>query len=117
MSLQTVFRKGYKTKCVEPTNFAVEIIPGKSIAIFERADAGSEFELRNTFAMGDLAEYDSYNLSYYGPIESISKTTVVVGTRYSSKRNFMDLYKFCWRNKNFEIDKVQASNAETSMCI
>lgn len=100
----------------EPTEYDVEIDKGKSISIFK------DGVLKNTFMVGDMAEHGSYNLSYYGPITSISDTTVCVdngkGTcKLGVKRAFMNLYNFCWRNADFDLETVQKSNSETMLYI
>lgn len=94
----------------EATDFTVEVDKNKSISIFHKG------ELCNTFMVGDQAEYDSYNLSYFGKITSISDTTVCVEKpSYGSggqKRAFMDLYSFCWRNQGFNASEQAAKNHE-----
>lgn len=69
------------------------------------------------FKIGDMAEYDSYNLSYYAAIESITEKTVTIAKHYDSKKHRLDLYKFCWRNHNFDLDKVREENRITSYSI
>lgn len=82
-----------------------------------------DLEFSNTFAIGDLAEYDSYNLSYYGKIISITAKTVTIEERHKNydaehgKRHRLNLYQFAWRNWNFDADEAFEKNAETSMYI
>lgn len=75
-----------------------------------------------TFKVGEMAEYGSYNLHYYGPIVSVSTKTVVIAERHANtgtapKRHRLDLNEFIWRNDAFVLSEVQAMNAETSMYI
>ena len=91
---------------VLPVEYQVEVVKGKSISILK------DGVLCNTFLVGDQAEYDSYNLSYYGPITSISETTVCVANGPKT-RAFMDFYKFCWRNVNFDLERAIAENSNT----
>lgn len=107
-----VYRKAYKhfgkTHPAEKTEFAVEVIPGKSISIFKNG------ELCNSFGMGDQAEYGSYNLSYFGPIVIISEKAVWIDKGHGSKA-LLDFYKFCWRNYNFDAAKAAEHNATEMM--
>jgi hypothetical protein len=70
-----------------------------------------------TFKVGDMVEYDSYNLRYLGTITRITDKRVTVQPRYGASTKSMDLYTFAWRNHNFDLDKANAENAETSMSI
>lgn len=89
-----------------------------------------------SFRVGDIAEYDSYNLSYTGTIESITDKTVTIWTGYYKdlgcrtsravdsegrplKKNLtrLDLASFCWRNYNFDAEETARQNAETMMYI
>lgn len=93
------------------TDYSVEIVAGKSIAIYKNG------VLARMFALGDSAEYDSYNLSYYGPILSISDKCVVVQENRSKKKHFMDLNKFCWRNWDFDAGVAATKNSDTMQYI
>jgi hypothetical protein len=70
-------------------------------------------EFDRTFAVGDQAEFDSYNLSYYGPIVGIGRATVTVQKGYTRThdRARLDLYRFAWRNWNFDVNRVARENA------
>jgi len=70
-----------------------------------------------TFKVGDMVEYDSYNLRYLGTIQSITEKRVLVKPRYGSGNKSMDLNGFAWRNHNFNLEQAHAENAETSMYI
>ncbi len=98
--------KGY----ISPTEYQCEIQQQASISILK------EGVLVNTFKLGDMAEYDSYNLSYYGKIVSITKATVVV-EKIGGKTRHLSLYEFCWRNYDFDIEKKSAENHDTMQYI
>lgn len=70
-----------------------------------------------TFKIGDIAEYDSYNLSYLGKIVSITEKTVTIEPRYEKTKRRLKLYEFAWRNYNFNLEQVEKENHETSMYI
>jgi hypothetical protein len=71
------------------------------------------------FKVGDHVEYDSYNLSYTGPITSITGKTVIVrkGNWSNAKTKRMKPEEFAWRNFDFDLDRVNRENWETSMYI
>lgn len=74
-------------------------------------------EVDITFRVGDVVEYDAYNLRYLGTIEKITEKRITIQPRYSKGRRSMDLYSFAWRNYNFNLDEANRENAETSMYI
>lgn len=97
-----------------PTEYAVEVVKNKSIVIFR------DDKLANVFQIGDEAEYDSYNLSYTGEITAITdKTVTIVAYKGSNMERVHRLnhYQFCWRNWDFDAEKVAAKNADTMMYI
>lgn len=105
----------------QETEYSVAIKPSASITVLKDFTGTPK-----TFRIGDFAEYDSYNLSYYGPIVAIGKSTVSIISRHdiakheSGKKvkvHRLDLNKFCWRNYNFDLNKKSAENAETMMYI
>lgn len=83
----------------------------KTIKIYGTNYQGNPFE--NTFKVGDSAEYDSYNLSYYGEIVKITDKGVTIEPRYSSKNKRLDLYTFCSRNFDWNLDETIENNSET----
>lgn len=86
-------------------------IEGDTITI--RQESGHKGPLEKTFKVGQLAEYDSYNLSYMGPIVKITPKQVVVAHHdINGKRSNMDLYSFIWRNIDFDADKKSKENSE-----
>lgn len=86
----------------------------KEITIF-----GKQYktEFCKTFKVGDYAEYDSFNLVYYGEIIKISEKTVTIEERYSTRRHRLSLYDFISKNWNFDLTEVEEKNHETSMYI
>jgi hypothetical protein len=76
--------------------------------------SGRDFD--KTFKIGDVVEYDSYNLYYTNPIQAIKNTYVEVKGHYD--RNVrMKLYDFIWRNYKLDLEKIAKENFETSMYI
>ena len=103
---------------VELAKYTVYIETGKSVTITEKSTGRA-----NTFNMGDMAEYDSYNLSYFGPIIGITGARIRIVSQYDHKKYLngekprtysLDLHKFSWRNIDFNLAKTQESNIETS---
>lgn len=88
----------------------VSIEPKKSITLMVDG-------VGRTFRIGDMAEYDSYNLSYYGTIVSITEKTVTIKEKYSPQKRRLKIYDFTWRNYDFDLAQTQAKNSETSMYI
>jgi hypothetical protein len=98
----------------EQTSYSAIIIPRKEITLFKSGVKGV------TFKMGDVAEYDSYNLTYLGTITGITDKcvtiTAYIGTR-NAKVHRLSLDSFCWRNWGFDLVKIQAQNEDTMMYI
>lgn len=71
----------------------------------------------NTFSIGEQAEYDSYNLSYVGTITGITEKTVTIvaymGTNQPQTHR-LKMSEFCWRNWNFDLNKIRKENAAWS---
>lgn len=65
--------------------------------------------VEKTFEVGDLAEYDSLNLSYYGKITKITPNSVWVENNFGKKHR-MSLYKFCWRNHQWDAVDARRTN-------
>ena len=94
------------------TDFYADVKPGESITIMK------EGEEPKTFSIGDYATYGSYNLIYYGEIVSIGKTTVTIQERYASNiRHRLDLYKFAYRNHDFDLQATIEYNHNEMMYI
>ena len=93
------------------TNFTVEVEAKKSITVTRSGYA------TNKFVIGDMAEYDSYNLSYYGEIVSITEKTVTIKQKYSDRKSRLKLEDFAWRNYNFDLCDTAQKNSDTMMYI
>ena len=91
------------------SRYSVRVTPKKEITVVSH-DTGKE----NTFKIGDMAEYDSYNLSYYGAIQSITEKTVTIKEQYCDTKHRLKLETFAWRNYDFNLAKTQEENYETS---
>lgn len=97
----------------------VTVTPGKSITLTEVTPVHNgvpSFEER-TFRIGDAAEYDSYNLSYFGPIKSITKKNVIITHKHSDKTTRLPFHTFHWRNIKFDARTAAERNSETMMSI
>lgn len=93
--------------------YKATLVPGKHIIVeFFRDD---QFVSMRKFEIGDVAEYDSYNLHYTAPIVSIGKSTVTFNVYDSKKR--IKAENFAWRNWDFNAEEIARRNAETSQCI
>lgn len=99
-----------------------EVIKGVSIRLFGtdtsynlHAKGMVEKAYSRTFAIGDKAEYDSYNLSYIGTIVQITEKTVTIREHGCScdRIHRLSMYDFEWRNWNFDLAKEEARNADT----
>jgi hypothetical protein len=111
-------------KVYEPKNtdgiYNAEIVKQKSIRIFglytNRTNGAVNFD--KTFEIGDSAEYDSYNLNYVGRIVKIGEKTVTIKHYdHSRKVSQLSLYEFCWRNWDFDAERITRENSETLMYI
>lgn len=100
----TTFSFGHST-------YTIDVEPKKSITVIR--DSNSP----NKFVIGDMAEYDSYNLSYYGEILSITDKTVTIKPRYGNKNVRLKLESFAWRNYNFDLNDTVQKNSDTMMYI
>ena|SRR3972149_2912434 len=93
---------------------SAEIIRGHSIRI-HGSYHGRSFD--RTFNIGDMAEYDSYNLHYYGPIVSIGSKTVTIIDRNDvmrpdCRKHQLSLYQFTFRNHDFDHEVMGRKNSE-----
>lgn len=95
-------------------SYKVEIERNKSIRI-----SGTHWgkPCDTSFALGDTAEYDSYNLHYLGEITSITDKTVTIVGRFTKRAKRLKLKEFVWRNANFNLEAISQQNALTSMSI
>lgn len=93
--------------------YKATLVPGKHIIVeFFRDD---QFVSMRKFEIGDVAEYDSYNLHYTAPIVSIGKSTVTFNVYDSKKR--IKAENFAWRNWDFNAAEIARRNADISQSI
>lgn len=116
MNLIHVYTKASKWNQNQPkaTEYSVSLERNKSITIYRNGQECTSFNL------GDSAEYGSYNLKYTGPITKITDKTVQI-TAYpgtgSERRHNLSLYEFCYRNYDFNAEKVAQHNWNEMMYI
>lgn len=99
--------------------------PGKKsaiISVWKEDKNGKELSEPNIFKVGDMAEYGSYNLVYYGPIVSITDKTVTMQHRHAAEGGNQKKYRLSikeFANRNYDFDEVEVSkrNSETMMYI
>jgi hypothetical protein len=99
------------------TEYLVDIVAGRSVHLFK--EKNGVIVTGRLFVIGDSAEYDSFNLSYVGVIDSITpKTVTIVKTRGSDAvKHRLSMYEFCWRNFNFDEIEMRVENVVASMNI
>ena len=100
-------------------SYDVYVQPGKQVEIHTRNRNG-EIVTVKVFRVGDVAEYDSYNLSYTAPIKSITAKNVIfdTGSRFNCKETKrLNFDSFAWRNHDFDAYETARKNAEVSMYI
>lgn len=119
-NIQPPSRKSYgvEYQYKETDTYHADVTPGESVRLFgvKRNYANQkEIEFDRTFKIGDIVEYDSWNLSYTGEIIAITPKTVLVESH--GQRYRMNLWKFSWRNWNFNLQKTAERNADTMMRI
>ena len=68
------------------------------------------------FKVGDVAEYDSWNLIYTGTITKITDKAVTIVARGKTVHR-LDINQFAQRNWNFDAERASKHNAEEMMYI
>ena len=113
ITLNPVMTRATKRTPSAPTAYIANIVTGKSIEVVHQDRPAK------SFVMGDMAEYDSYNLSYYGPITKITAKTITITERHGGEPRVhrLPIERFCWRNHNFNLATTQEDNALTSWSI
>lgn len=88
---------------------ALKVVPGFSV----------EFEAGPIYYIGGQAEYDSYNLHYFGEITTITTRTVAIRPRAGSGTRRLRMDEFAWRNEAHPSGPggKYEQNHETMMCI
>lgn len=87
----------------------VEVIPGKSIRLFgvnaNLVNGAQRYD--HAFKVGDTAEYDSYNLHYFGEITGIGAKTVTIEAH--GRKHRLNLHRFNFHNIE-DIEKKRERN-------
>jgi hypothetical protein len=116
--VMTKARKRFGTDYpAQPTTHNADVVKNETIRIFGNY-CSKDYD--KTFKVGDIAEYDSYNLSYMGTIVSISDKGVGILPQHGcrgGKVQRLGLDEFCWRNHNLDVAAKTAENHETMMYI
>jgi hypothetical protein len=94
--------------------YRVTLVPGAYVVV--EAFKNDQFVSMKRFEVGDEVEYDSFNLSYTGPILAIGPKTVTVESTFRGKKR-LKAEEFGWRNWNFNAAETARRNAETSQSI
>lgn len=98
-------------------SYVVYVTPGARIEVHTHDRSGFLLNV-SAFAVGDEAEYDSFNLKYTAPIAAITAKSVVFDLGDGGhRRRRRTLGEFAWRNANFDRAAVAEHNAEMSRCI
>jgi len=74
----------------------------------------------NHFKVGDKCSYDSYNLVYIGTILKMNLKSVIIEP-YNELGKFkttrLGWHEFCWRNIEFNLERVGKHNQLMDKCI
>jgi hypothetical protein len=109
----TKARKFHGVECpAEPTAYLVDLSKKDSVLI-HREESNGEVKICKNFLVGDVAEYDSYNLVYTGTIKKITEKSVTIVERCGTVHR-LSMNEFCWRNYNFDAVRVADENQKTS---
>jgi hypothetical protein len=89
-----------------------EIKPGLSIRLHgvETKRRHGPVSYDKTYQIGDTVAMDSYNLIYMGQIVSIGAKTVTIKGNLGTKR--LNLERFSWFNRLFDVEATARRNAE-----
>lgn len=93
------------------TKYQVSITKGQAITV--RAESPYTGVTCFTYQIGDWAEYDSYNLHYFGEIVSITEKTVTIKKHLNEKNRRLKIQEFAWRNGTKSITQKQLANQDT----
>jgi hypothetical protein len=94
--------------------YRVTLVPGVHVLVEHFKN--DQFVAMKRFEVGDEAEYDSFNLSYTGPVVSIGAKTVTLKTSGGITKR-LKAEEFGWRNWDFDATKTARRNAEVSQTI
>jgi hypothetical protein len=121
-------RFGRKTEGEVMKGHHAVIVPGESIALFGTETkveyvrtANGTFDYNHVpvayerrFRVGDMAEYDAFNLVYFGPIVAISEKTITIRDKHSARNHKLDIATFSRRNRDFTVESATKRNSEWS---
>ena len=100
-------------------SYTLYVTPGAKVEVHTRNRGGDLVDVK-VFRLGDMAEYDSYNLSYIAPIKFITAKNIIfdMGDRcYKGKTKRLTFDTFAWRNHAFDAHETAMRNAKVSMYI
>lgn len=100
---------------VVPNAYAY-IKPGESIMLIgtrELTTGRTPYVI--TYTLGEVAEYDSYNMSFYGRILAIGEKTVTISKVEGEGKARLSIEDFSRRNCRFDLDKARARNVDVMM--
>lgn len=87
-------------------NLSATVVPNRSVRVVLE---GRGATVDQTFAIGDRAEYDSFNLSYFGTIVSITDKTITLDSG-RSKRHRLTIEQFARKNSEPIARKVKRNS-------
>ncbi len=90
-----------------------EVAPRRFIRLYgiDRNGVGGPMAYDRTFRVGDVAEYDSYNLHYLGMIVALGEKTVTIEEDTGATHR-LTVYEFSWRNRTVDLDQVAERNRD-----
>lgn len=105
------------TRTIEAGQHA-EIAPRKSIRLHgvDNNHRKGPVQYDRTFAVGDVACYDSFNLVYLGTITGIGAKTVTIKSNMRGVSR-LSTANFSFFNKHLDVPAVERQNAEELMCL
>ena len=107
-------RRGKDLEVQLDADHNVVVRPGLSIRLhgIERNRRKNPVTYDKTYEIGDTVAMDSYNLVYMGQIVSIGAKTVTIKGNLGTKR--LNLERFSWFNRLFDLEDTARRNAEES---
>ena len=93
----------------QPTGWKADVEKGKSIRIYGVYDTNRVFDV--TLRIGDVAEYDSWNVGYHGTLSNVTAKRVTISDKYEKGKTYsLDLAKFV--RHNWDINDLDAIKAD-----
>jgi hypothetical protein len=99
-------------------SYVAYVTPGVKVEIHTHNPAGYLVNVK-VFKVGDIAEYDSYNLSYTAPITKITpkRITFETGNKVQPRTKHLNYESFAWRNHDFDVHETAVKNSEVMQYI